>query len=292
MKKFIALIVSLVLLMGSVIGTVAEESHMGDIDGNGKIDIIDATAIQRHIARIIAIDETFLCFTDVDGDGEISVMDCTSVQRFIAKIIRTFPCESTSKKEVTEETTNISSNSSLKPAETQVPTAAQTQVATQEPTQPPTQAPKPTVVETQPPTENKEQICKDIEQEILRLVNVERKKANLKNLKFADDYYECAKLRAVECCTQETFSHTRPNGKPWHSVFKELKAPEYISAGENLALYFQTPKQVVDEWMGSKGHRANILNPDFTMLAVGVYETPDWPGYYSGVQLFIQPKKG
>lgn len=274
MKKSIALIISLVLLMGSVIGTVAEGSCMGDIDGNGKVDIMDATSIQRHIARIISLDETTLCFTDVDGDGEISVMDCTSVQRFIAKIITTFPCERTSETNPTEETTYISTDSSLKPAETQAPT----------------EAPNPTVAQTQPPTENKEQICKDIEQEILRLVNVERKKAKLKTLKFADDYYECAKLRAVECATPETFSHTRPNGKPWHSVFKELKTPEYILAGENIALYFQTPKQVVDEWMGSSGHRANILNPDFTMLAVGVYETTDWPGYYSGVQLFIQPK--
>lgn len=274
MKKFIALIISLLILMCSIIGTVAEESHMGDIDGNGKVDIIDATSIQRHIARIISLDEDILYFTDVDGDGDISVLDCTAVQRYIAKIINTFPCEKTSETNPTEETTHISTDSSLKPAETQLPT----------------EAPKPTVVETQPPTENKEQICKDIEQEILRLVNVERKKANLKTLKFADDYYKCAKLRAVECCTPETFSHTRPNGKPWYSVFGELKAPAYISAGENIALYFQTPKQVVDEWMGSKGHRANILNPDFTVLAVGVYETSDWPGYYSGVQLFVQPK--
>lgn len=268
MKKFLAIIITLVLLMSSVIGTVAEESHMGDIDGNGRVDVIDATSIQRYVAKIIALDEANLAFSDVDGDGKISVMDCTCIQQFVAKIILTFPCEKKEPAEPTEETIYTSTDSSLIPSETQAPTQT----------------------ETQAPTLSKEELCKDIEQEILRLVNVERKKAKVKTLKFADDYYECAKVRSVECSTQETFSHTRPNGKPWYSIFNELKAPDYITAGENLALYFQTPEEVVDKWMSSPGHKANILNPDFTVLAVAVYETSDWPGYYSGAQLFVEPK--
>ena len=267
MKKFFALTISLILLMSSVFVSFADGHSMGDTDGNGKIDVIDATAIQRNIAKIISLDEETLIFSDVDGDGKVSVMDCTSIQQYVAKIITAFPCERLATSQPTE-SIYVSTDSSLKPAETQAPT----------------QAP------TQPPTVSKEQICKDIEQEILRLVNVERKKAKVKALTFGDDYYECAKLRASECNSVETFSHTRPNGKAWYTVLKELKAPDYKIAGENIALYFQTPEQVVNEWMNSEGHRKNILHPDFKVLAVGVEETPDWEGYYCGVQIFVQPR--
>ena len=280
MKKFIALTIALVLIMSSVFVSFADGRIMGDTDGNGEIDVIDATSIQLNIAKIISLDKETLLFSDVDGDGQVSVMDCTSIQQFVAKVIKVFPCELSAQPKPTEDV-QFSTDSSLKPAETQAPTQAETQP----PTQVETQAP------TEPPAVSKEQICKDIEQEILRLVNVERKKAKLKTLTFGEAYYECAKLRASECNNVETFSHTRPNGKAWHTVFKQLKAPDYIKAGENIALYFQTPEEVVSAWMKSDGHRENILHPDFTVLAVAVEETPDWEGYYCGVQLFVQPKK-
>lgn len=273
MKKFIALIISLIILVSSVVITVAQENSIGDANGSGTVDVMDATTVQRHIARIISLDEESKASMDVDGDKKITIMDCTTIQLYVAKIITTFPCEKENPTEPTEETTPVSTDSSFKPVETQ----------------PQSEPPQPTVEETQPPTVSKEQICYDMEQEILRLVNIEREKENLNPVSFATDYYECAKLRAFECRSEETFSHTRPNGEAWYTVFNELNAPTYRSAGENIALYIQSAEEVVDAWMNSPGHRANILTPEFTMLAVAVYETPKWEGYYAAVQLFIQP---
>lgn len=271
MKKLIALTISIVVLLCSVTVVFASSNTMGDTDGNGKIDIIDATAVQRYIAKIITLDEDVVLCADVDGDGKISVMDCTCVQQYVAKVIATFPCEKNEPTEPTEETLNISTDSSLKPS----------------PAPGETVAPQPTEVPTQQPTVDKEQICRDMELEILRLVNIERKKEGLDPVEFAYDYHECAKLRAVECSTDETFSHTRPDSRAWHTVFSDLSAPSFWSAGENIALYFQSADEVVAAWMSSPGHRANILHPEFDLLAVGIYETPEYEGYYSGVQLFI-----
>ncbi|MDJ0690009.1 MAG: CAP domain-containing protein [Xenococcaceae cyanobacterium MO_188.B32] len=44
---------------------------------------------------------------------------------------------------------------------------------------------------------------------------------------------------------------------------------QYSTAAENIAAGYQTPEAVVEAWMGSAGHRANILNPDLTEIGVG-----------------------
>lgn len=60
---------------------------IGDVDGNGKINIKDATAIQKHIAKLIAIDETKFIYADTDKDNKITVKDATRIQKFLAQII-------------------------------------------------------------------------------------------------------------------------------------------------------------------------------------------------------------
>lgn len=60
---------------------------IGDIDGDGKITILDVTMIQRHIAQLTTIsDDRFTC-ADTDKDGKITILDATKIQRFIAQII-------------------------------------------------------------------------------------------------------------------------------------------------------------------------------------------------------------
>ena len=56
----------------------------------------------------------------------------------------------------------------------------------------------------------------------------------------------------------------------------------YRTAGENIAMGYPTPEAVVDGWMNSEGHRANILNPSFTVIGVGYVEQ----GHY-WTQMFI-----
>ncbi len=110
----------------------------------------------------------------------------------------------------------------------------------------------------------------DVEAEILRLTNIERVNAGLPPLKNETGAYYFANLRAKEC--HESFSHTRPNGKSFNTVFCDEKV-FYVYAGENLAKctnypYDEYASVCVEGWMNSEGHRANILNPKFTSVAI------------------------
>lgn len=59
---------------------------IGDADQNGKINIKDATTIQKHIAKIIDFDETALKSADVNADTKVNIKDATAIQKFIAQI--------------------------------------------------------------------------------------------------------------------------------------------------------------------------------------------------------------
>ncbi|MBQ8741443.1 MAG: hypothetical protein IJY79_07855 [Clostridia bacterium] len=112
---------------------------------------------------------------------------------------------------------------------------------------------------------------------VLELVNIEREKAGLKPLEYYYAGQSAADIRAAEII--ESFSHTRPDGSSCFTVFDEFNI-NYRSVGENIAYGYSTPEAVVEGWMNSEGHRANILNPSFTHLIVG-YNNNHW------VQLFI-----
>jgi len=63
---------------------------MGDVDGDGKISVMDATYIQRHLAKLAILSGDPLKVADVDFDDKITVMDATQIQRFVAKLIDKF----------------------------------------------------------------------------------------------------------------------------------------------------------------------------------------------------------
>jgi transcription antitermination factor NusG len=63
---------------------------LGDVDNDGEITIMDATAIQRHIAKSKILTDDEISRADTDRDGEISIMDTTAIQRYIAKLITEF----------------------------------------------------------------------------------------------------------------------------------------------------------------------------------------------------------
>ncbi|MBE6824234.1 MAG: starch-binding protein [Ruminococcaceae bacterium] len=72
----------------------------GDIDLNGKIEIIDATHIQRHLALIASLYGEQIANADVDGDGKITITDATYIQRHLAGLTEKFPAEEKSAKSV------------------------------------------------------------------------------------------------------------------------------------------------------------------------------------------------
>ncbi len=67
-----------------------ESFNLGDIDGDGKVTILDATSIQRHLAEIAMITDDRLVYADTDKDGKTTILDATQIQRLLAEIITEF----------------------------------------------------------------------------------------------------------------------------------------------------------------------------------------------------------
>lgn len=118
--------------------------------------------------------------------------------------------------------------------------------------------------------------------EVLDLVNANREEAGLPPLTLDDQLNQAAAVRAKE--TAQSFSHTRPNGQSCFTVLDEMKI-DYGSAGENIAMNYETPEAVVNGWMNSPGHRANILSVDFSQMGIGCFR--DGEGHLCWAQLFI-----
>ena len=101
--------------------------------------------------------------------------------------------------------------------------------------------------------------------EVLELVNKERAANGLNALTMTKSLTDGAMIRAAE--TTVSFSHTRPNGERCFTAFEWTSA-----AGENIAYGQTSPEQVMNGWMNSSGHRANILNSSFTTIGIGCFE--------------------
>lgn len=119
-------------------------------------------------------------------------------------------------------------------------------------------------------------------QQVVDLVNQERAKAGLDKLSVSHPAQRAAQIRAKEI--QTSFSHTRPNGSSPFTALEEQNI-SYRSAGENIAWGQKTPEQVMQGWMNSDGHRANILSKNFTAIGVGYYLSESGVPYWT--QLFI-----
>lgn len=102
--------------------------------------------------------------------------------------------------------------------------------------------------------------------EVVRLVNAERAKNGLSALKVDSKVQQAAQVRAKE--QAQLFSHTRPNGSSCFTALAEAGV-SYRGAGENIAYGQPNPSVVMNAWMNSAGHRANILNANFTTIGVG-----------------------
>ena len=98
---------------------------------------------------------------------------------------------------------------------------------------------------------------------------------------------KAAQKRAEEIVT--SFSHTRPNGESCFSILDEY-GYDYWTAGENIAAGYGNASSVMNGWMNSSGHRANILNGSYTKLGVGCVRGKGTYGIY-WVQLFATPSK-
>lgn len=120
------------------------------------------------------------------------------------------------------------------------------------------------------------------EQEVIRLVNKIREENGLNPL--AADWQLCrvARYKSQDMKDKGYFSHQSPT---YGSPFDMMKSfgISYRSAGENIAMGQRTPEAVVNAWMNSSGHRANILNSSYTKIGVGyVSDGNYWTQMFTG----------
>ncbi len=113
-------------------------------------------------------------------------------------------------------------------------------------------------------------------------MNEHRAAAGLAPVTYSAKLSQAAQVRAVEI--EQSFSHTRPDGRYFSTVFAE-HGITYRYSGENIAWGQKSPEEVVTAWMNSAGHRANILNANFKELGVGYRQNARGVNYFT--QLFI-----
>lgn len=119
------------------------------------------------------------------------------------------------------------------------------------------------------------------EEQVVELVNKERRAAGKSALKSDGELDAIAALRAKEIA--QRFDHKRPDGKSCFTALDEA-GYSYMSAAENIAYnYSGGAEDVMDIWMNSSGHKANILSGDVTKIGVGHYEIN---GKHYWVQVF------
>ena len=123
-------------------------------------------------------------------------------------------------------------------------------------------------------TYNKSVPRPDLEAQMLELVNNERIKRGLKPLQADPELTEVARAQSRDMFVRGYFAHVNPEGKDPFDRMRNAHV-EFRSAGENLALA-QTMEMAHRNLMNSPGHRANILQPAFGRLGIGIMDG----GYY------------
>lgn len=121
--------------------------------------------------------------------------------------------------------------------------------------------------------------------QVLELVNQERAKQGLKPLVMTDaKLSDCADAKAKDMVINNYFDHTSPT---YGSVTNMINkwGISWRANGENIAKGQRTPQEVMNSWMNSSGHRANILNPNFTHIGIGIAKNSS--GQLVWVQQFI-----
>lgn len=104
---------------------------------------------------------------------------------------------------------------------------------------------------------------------LLTLVNQKRVESGLTPLNISSELSTAATQKASDMLSQDYWAHISPTGTtPWE--FINTSGYEYLYAGENLARNFMTSEEVVEAWMNSPTHRANILKAEYTDIGLAV----------------------
>ncbi|MCQ2405067.1 MAG: CAP domain-containing protein [Clostridia bacterium] len=212
----------------------------GDANGDAVFNMKDVLTLRKYLANIV--DTLDVVAADLNLDGSVNMKDVLLMRLMLAGYEVKNGTVSTTKRPTT--TTKKPTTTTKKPTTTTAPSPYSAQ-----------------------------------QQEILTLVNAERKKVGLTALQLDEKACAAANVRAKE--VPIVFDHVRPNGKSSFTALDDAGV-SYISAGENIAKGYLTAEDVMNGWMNSEGHKANILTASFTHIGVGYDKTT-----HSWVQLFF-----
>jgi uncharacterized protein YkwD len=118
------------------------------------------------------------------------------------------------------------------------------------------------------------------EQKVFEMVNEERETAGVGAVQWCDGLADCARAHSNDMCDRDFFSHVNPEGegpsdrgRAGHAgsyTFDPIVPSPYRWLAENIAWGYSTAEQVMNGWMNSSGHKANILNGSHSHVGIGV----------------------
>lgn len=131
------------------------------------------------------------------------------------------------------------------------------------------------------------------ENNVLTLVNAERAKVGCQPLAPQKQLTLAARGHSTDMAVNDYFAHDSLDGRsPWDRM-ADAGYTSFSAAGENIAAGYSTPASVMAAWMRSSGHRANILNCNFTEIGIGYHylqnDTGDTNYYHYWTQDFARP---
>jgi uncharacterized protein YkwD len=122
----------------------------------------------------------------------------------------------------------------------------------------------------------------DEEKGVIELTNVERKKAGLSPLKANPLLMAAARGHGENMAKQDKLDHVLDDKKPADRV--KAAGYRFAAVGENIAWNQKDPAQVLESWMNSEGHKANILGKDYLEIGVACVKNAKGERYW--VQVF------
>ncbi len=133
--------------------------------------------------------------------------------------------------------------------------------------------------------------CSAAEREVIALTNADRTSNGVASLQPRDDLATIARARSYDMAERNYFSHAMPPDGSYFESLLDLAGIAYSQAGENIARNNypdnETARRAYTGFMNSGSHRANILDPAYREIGVGVWFRPDGMTYYT--VLFVRP---
>ena len=109
----------------------------------------------------------------------------------------------------------------------------------------------------------------EMKAEIVRLSNAERAKAGVPELKVLPELMDCAQAKADDMLKNSYYGHKSPVYGTSGNMIRAF-IPKAGTTGENLAPWTKTPAEAFQGWVESSGHYANLINPEFTHIGIGI----------------------